>query len=53
MAERERTYMPQGTAGLIRYFDSDEGIKLRPQYIMIAAVFFTVSVLLLKLLAPL
>jgi len=51
MAERERTYMPQGTAGLIRYFETEEGIKLKPEHIIIATVFFTTFVLALKFLA--
>lgn len=51
MAERERTYMPQGTAGLIRYFETEEGIKLKPQHVIIASVFFTAFVLVLKFLA--
>jgi len=48
MAEKERTYMPQGTAGLIRYFETEEGIKLKPQHVIIATLFFTGLVLALK-----
>lgn len=51
MAEKERTYMPQGTAGLIRYFETDEGVKIKPQHVVIASVLFTAFVLALKFLA--
>ena len=50
MAEREKAYMPQGTAGLIRYFDTEEGIKLKPQYVVFATIAFTSLVLLMKFL---
>lgn len=52
MAEKERAYMPQGTAGLIRYFETEEGIKLKPQHVIIATVFFTGLVLASKFLGP-
>ena len=51
MAEREKSYMPQGTAGLIRYFDSDKGLKLKPHYVVFTTVAFTSLVLLMKFLA--
>lgn len=51
MPERDKVYMPQGTAGLIRYFDTEEGIKLKPQSVVFATVAFTALVLLMKFLA--
>lgn len=51
MTEREKAYMPQGTAGLIRYFDTDQGIKLKPQYVVFATIGFTSLVLLMKFLS--
>ncbi len=53
MAEKEKAYMPQGTAGLIRYFETEEGIKIKPQHIIIATVFFTGIILTLKTMFPL
>jgi len=50
MAEKEKAYMPQSTAGLIRYFDTDEkGIKLNPKTIIWISVMFSALVLVLKL----
>ena len=43
--------MPQSTAGLIRYFDSDEGIKIKPSHVVIVSVGFAGLVLLLRFLA--
>ena len=34
MPEKEKTYMPQSTAGLIRYFDEETSIKLKPEHII-------------------
>lgn len=52
MAEREKTYMPQSTAGLIRYYDVEEtGIKLKPAYIVSVSLLFAALVLVLKFLA--
>jgi len=50
MAE-EKKYLPQSGAGLIRYFDVEEQIKLKPTYIVFASVAFAAIVLLLKFLA--
>ena len=51
MAERERQMMPQSTAGLIRYFDVDEGIKLKPTHVVALSFGFAFFVLVLKFVA--
>jgi preprotein translocase subunit Sec61beta len=51
MAERERQMMPQSTAGLIRYFDVEEGIKIKPQHVVAVSVAFAFVVLVLKFVA--
>jgi len=52
MAEREKNYLPQSTAGLIRYYDVDEaGIKLKPAHIIAFSVIFAGLVLALKFVA--
>ncbi len=51
MSEKEKQYLPQSTAGLIRYFDVDEGIKIKPQHVMMIGVFFAAIVLVMKFLA--
>ncbi len=49
MAEKEKSYMPQSTAGLIRYFDAEEkGIKLSPKTVVWISVAFSTLVLFLK-----
>ena len=50
MAEK-RTYMPQSTAGLIRYFESEGGIKMKPEIVLAVGVGFGVLVSLAKLIA--
>lgn len=50
MAEKEKQYMPQSTAGLVRYFDVEEGIKLKPEHIVLMTVVFTTFVLVLRFL---
>jgi preprotein translocase subunit Sec61beta len=51
MAEREKSYMPQSTAGLIRYFETEEGIKIKPSHVMAISVLFGGIVLFLRFLA--
>lgn len=48
MAEREKNYMPQSTAGLIRYFDEEGGIKMKPEHVIWMSVIFTAFVLVLR-----
>ncbi len=51
MAERERgAMMPQSTAGLIRYFDSDEGIKIKPHHVVAVSIGFAGIVVLMRFL---
>ena len=36
---KEKIQMPQSTAGLIRYFDSDkETIKLKPEHVLVICI---------------
>ena len=50
MAEK-KTFMPQSTAGLIRYFDSEkELVKLKPEYVIIAGIMFTILVIFARFL---
>lgn len=49
MSKKDRTMMPQSTAGLIRYFEeSEESIKLKPQHVVGIAVLIIVIELALK-----
>ncbi|MCX6815923.1 MAG: preprotein translocase subunit Sec61beta [Candidatus Aenigmarchaeota archaeon] len=50
MSEKEKQYLPQSTAGLIRYFDVEEGIKIKPHHVVAFGVAFAVLVLILKFL---
>ncbi len=51
MAKKNRTIMPQSTAGLIRYFDeSEEKIKFKPEHVVGFAVAVIVAEILLKFL---
>ena len=49
MAE-EKKYMPQSGAGLMRYFDEEEAIKIKPQYVVAASVALAAIIMLLKFL---
>lgn len=49
MAEKEKQYMPQSGAGLIRYFDVEERVKLKPEHIVALSVGFAGLVLVLKI----
>ena len=51
MSEREKTYMPQSTAGLIRYFEDDTGLKMSPKIVVAIATGFGAIVILLRFLA--
>jgi len=47
--KKQKGVMPQSTAGLIRYFEeSDEQIKLRPEYVIGIAIFVIILEILLK-----
>ena len=46
---KQKVQMPQSTAGLIRYFDSEkEAIKLKPEHVVIACVVLIALVMLLR-----
>ena len=48
MAEK-KTYLPQSTAGLIRYFDTEkEAIKLKPEHVLLIGIMFIFVVLFLR-----
>lgn len=51
MSEKEKQYLPQSTAGLIRYFDVEEGVKIRPTHVVWLSVVFAAFVIVLKILA--
>ena len=51
MSEKEKQYMPQSTAGLIRYFDVEEGIKIKPQHVVAISLTFAALVLIMKFMA--
>ena len=47
---REKTYMPQGSAGLIRYFEATkESIKLKPEHVAGICTFIIVLEIMVKL----
>lgn len=50
MAEKEKQYLPQSTAGLMRYMDVDERIKIKPSNVVILGIGFAAVVMLLKFL---
>ncbi len=49
MAERKKGYLPLSTAGLIRYAEAEKGIKLRPEHVVLIALFFTFVVIFARL----
>jgi preprotein translocase subunit Sec61beta len=52
MSRREKSMMPQSTAGLIRYFDqSKESIKIKPEHVLIACGVLVVLEIMLKFIA--
>ena len=51
MSEKERQYMPQSSAGLIRYLDVEEGIKIKPEHVIAVSIVFAAVVLVMKFLA--
>ncbi len=49
MSKKDRTMMPQSTAGLVRYFEeSEEAIKLKPQHVVGVALLVIAIELFLK-----
>ena len=51
MSEKEKAYMPMGSAGLVRYFDAEPGIKMQPQAVIYLTFGFIGVVMAVKLLA--
>ncbi len=51
MAEKEKTYMPQSTAGLIRYFDEETQIKLKPEHVIWISIIFSSIILVMNFMA--
>jgi len=48
MAERRR-YLPMSTAGLLRYFEEEVGIKLKPEHVIAITIFFILLVAFARL----
>ena len=51
MSEKEKIYMPMGSAGLVRYFDAEPGIKMQPQAVVYLTFAFIGVVMAVKILA--
>jgi preprotein translocase subunit Sec61beta len=53
MAKRERTYLPMGFGGLVRYSEKErELIKLKPQHVLIGVILLVIIELILKAFFP-
>jgi preprotein translocase subunit Sec61beta len=51
MARKDKTFMPQSTAGLIRYFDqSSDSIKFKPEHVLAICIGLVGAVLALRFL---
>jgi preprotein translocase subunit Sec61beta len=50
MAERDRGYLPQSTAGLIRYYEEESGVKIKPEVVIWISMVFAAIILLLRFL---
>jgi len=48
---KDKQYLPQSTAGLIRYFDEETSVKIKPEHVIWITVFFTAIVLVMKFMA--
>ena len=36
---KDKSYMPQSTAGLVRYFDGTKaGVKIKPEHVVVASL---------------
>lgn len=51
MSEKEKQYMPQSSAGLMRYSETDSKIKLKPSQVVAVSIAFGAIVLVMKLVA--
>lgn len=46
---KKKNYMPQSTAGLIRYYEeSSEGIKVKPEHVVVVSILIVVAEIALK-----
>lgn len=45
---KEKSYMPQSGAGLIRYFDTNTGIKIKPEHVIIFSLLIIGAEIALK-----
>ena len=53
MSKKDKNYMPQSTAGLMRYFtQSKESIKIKPEHIIAACGFLIIIEIMIKLTMP-
>jgi preprotein translocase subunit Sec61beta len=52
MSRKDKTYMPQSSAGLMRYFDqSKESIKIKPEHVLVACVILVAIEIMIKFIA--
>ncbi len=51
MAQKEDRSMPMGQAGLVRYFNTEEGPKIKPEMVIWLSIGFVVFVSVLKFFA--
>lgn len=52
MARRDKNYMPQSTAGLVRYYEqTKEGLKIKPEHVLIACAAIIVIEIIFKFIA--
>jgi len=47
----KKQMLPSGQAGLVRYYDVEEGIQLKPETVIWISIAFTALVIILKFLA--
>ena len=48
---RDKQYLPQSTAGLIRYFDEESSVRIKPEHVVWITVVFTAIVLVMKFMS--
>ena len=49
MAQRQKVQMPQSTAGLIRYFESEEeAVKFKPEHVIIVCILIIALEMLIR-----
>lgn len=51
MSEKEKQYLPQSGAGLMRYGEGSEKLKMKPMVVIVMSLVFAGAVLVLKLFA--